>query len=87
MQEQLQSQPTTAVASPKEPWALLQIISLVTEFTNKYIMGFVIILGIGGNILSIVIFWRCRRKDHVTATYLAPLAGADLATLVYGTYS
>jgi hypothetical protein len=50
-------------------------------------MGVVIIIGIFGNILSIIIFRRCKRRDLVTVTYLSPLAYADLITLMYGAYS
>jgi hypothetical protein len=67
--------------------SLLNIISKLTTYTNKYVMGFVIILGILGNILSIVVFGRCKRRDLVTVTYLTPLAYADLVTLIYGAYT
>jgi hypothetical protein len=66
---------------------LLHVIGLITTFTNKYIMGFAIIIGILGNILSIVVFARCKKRDMVTVTYLTPLAYADLITLLYGAYS
>jgi hypothetical protein len=77
---------TSDVAAENLSWLFL-LLRAATEFTNKYIIGVVIILGIGGNILSIIVFWRCRRKDQVTVTYLAPLAVADLATLIYGAFS
>jgi thyrotropin-releasing hormone receptor len=53
----------------------------------QYFVGVVILLGLIGNILSIIVFWRCRSKDHVTVTYLAPLAAADLGALFYGAYT
>jgi hypothetical protein len=70
-----------------EPSLALEIIGKLTGFTSKYILGVVITLGIFGNILSIVVFLRCKRKDLVTVTYLTPLAMADLGTLLYGAYT
>jgi hypothetical protein len=49
-------------------------------------MGVVIIIGISGNILSIIVFRRCKRRDLVIVTYLTMLAYADLITLMYGAY-
>jgi hypothetical protein len=60
---------------------------MLTTYFNKYVMGFIIVLGISGNILSIVVFGRCKSRDLVTVTYLTPLAYADLTTLFYGAYS
>jgi hypothetical protein len=65
---------------------LEQIINTLTSFTNKYILG-VVMVGIFGNILSIVVFVRCRHQDRVTVTYLTPLAVADLGTLIYGIFA
>jgi hypothetical protein len=67
--------------------ALLNVISQLSVYTNKYFLGFVIIIGISGNILSIIVFRRCKRRDLVTVTYLTPLAYADLITLLYGAYT
>jgi hypothetical protein len=78
--------PARALTEPSQEESvsmLLNIITILTTFTNKYIMGFVIILGI----LSIVVFGRCKRRDLVTVTYLTPLAYADLITLLYGAFS
>jgi hypothetical protein len=66
---------------------LFYALSKITTFTNKYFMGFVIINGILGNILSIIVFARCKKRDVVTVTYLTPLAYADLIILLYGAYS
>ncbi|XP_064639865.1 P2Y purinoceptor 2-like [Lineus longissimus] len=82
LSERLSTAPSDEASS-----LLLNIISALTTFTNKYIMGVVMILGIFGNILSIVIFGRCKRRDLVTVTYLTPLAYADLITLIYGAFS
>jgi hypothetical protein len=79
--------PASLPVSAKEISPLLLTIQLVTKFIHRYILGAVIIFGIGGNILSVVIFWRCRRKDQITVTYLAPLAVADLGSLIWGAYS
>jgi hypothetical protein len=87
MDATLYPQTASVIVSPEELSWLFMFVRTVTEFTNKYLLGAVIILGIGGNILSIFIFWRCRSKDQVTVTYLAPLAVADLATLFYGAFS
>jgi MFS family permease len=61
--------------------------AVLSEFLSHfgvYVVAVVLASGIVGNLLSIVVFFRLRRRDIVTATYLGPLALSDLINLGVG---
>jgi hypothetical protein len=50
-----------------------------------YVTMVVFASGLFGNLLSIIVFIRLRKKDAVTATYLTPIAVYDLTNICIGT--
>jgi hypothetical protein len=69
---------------PDKPTSLFFIMNTVTRYLHGYVIIIVILGGIVGNILSIIIFSRCKTKDVMTVTYFMPLAFADTVGLLYG---
>ncbi|XP_064646713.1 neuropeptide SIFamide receptor-like [Lineus longissimus] len=57
----------------------------ILSFTEGYVILSVLIGGIIGNVISIVVFWRTRRRRDATVQYLSVLSVSDLAELItYG---
>ena len=79
--ENSRSADTTAIEV--ENYFLSSFEEFVSHF-GVYVTAVVLVSGIFGNLLSTVIFYRLRRRDHVTATYLGPLAVSDLINLCVG---
>ncbi|XP_064651114.1 uncharacterized protein LOC135502319 [Lineus longissimus] len=57
----------------------------IVRIFGIYVTMVVLASGIFGNLLSIIVFIRLRKKDAVTATYLTPIAVYDLTNICIGT--
>jgi hypothetical protein len=63
---------------------LLDTFRVIVQQFGIYFTMVIMFSGIFGNVLSVVVFWRLRHRDKVTATYLAPIAVYDLTVLCIG---
>jgi hypothetical protein len=75
---------TRRVVDDSEANYLLLVMRNFVEHFGMYVTMAIFASGIFGNALSVVIFWRLRRHDVVTTTYLAPVAVYDLTVLCIG---
>ena len=62
----------------------LFILQVVSKFLASYLMMLLLLVGIVGNSISIVVFFRRRKQDRASATYLSVLALVDLVNLSLG---
>jgi hypothetical protein len=67
------------------PWVeeTLWTIRFIGGIFNSYIELIFLIMGIFGNVMSMIIFTRNRKKDSASATYLFCLAISDSTTLMF----
>ncbi|XP_064626751.1 cysteinyl leukotriene receptor 1-like [Lineus longissimus] len=63
---------------------LLRVFRQFVQQFSIYFTALIVASGIFGNTLSVIVFWRSRRKDKVTTSYLAPIAVCDLIVLCIG---
>jgi hypothetical protein len=69
---------TTLSKSPPEFF-----IKRLLDFTQGYIMLGVLSLGIFGNTLSVIVFFRVRKRADATVQYLTCLATSDTGVILF----
>ncbi|XP_074658736.1 cysteinyl leukotriene receptor 1-like [Tubulanus polymorphus] len=78
---------TTAVINKTtgDGWVVMRPPDNVKLFMNFYracLFPFILFMGMGGNVLSLIIFPRMNRRDKSTSQYLTFLAASDLVNLI-----
>ena len=64
------------------PDAIYLSLQFIVDLIRHYLLSVVILAGIAANIVSIVIFVRCRHKDSASVVYLTMLSVSDCGNLV-----
>jgi hypothetical protein len=73
---------TPADLSEEEKYPLL-LLETVLSYVHGYVMIAAHVTGICGNVFSVVIFWRCRKRNDATIHYLSALAVSDTFCIIF----